>query len=106
MTREIPVTQARSDLAELVNRVAYSGERVMLTRHGKPLAALVPVADLEALESPTEIGFAITPVEAADRNDRTDRTGRTDRSEPADRPPSPHTPMRIAARHQERPPGG
>lgn len=53
------MTQARADLADLVNRVAYSGERVMLTRHGKPLAALVPVADLESLERRGEIGFEL-----------------------------------------------
>ena len=39
MTREVPVTQARADLAELVSRVGYSGERILLTRHGKALAA-------------------------------------------------------------------
>lgn len=50
MRREIPVTQARADLADLVNRVAYSGERVVLTRHGKAMAALVPADDLERLE--------------------------------------------------------
>ncbi|HEY3682385.1 MAG TPA: type II toxin-antitoxin system Phd/YefM family antitoxin [Streptosporangiaceae bacterium] len=50
MRREIPVTQARADLAELVNRVAYSGERLVLTRHGKAMAALVPADDLERLE--------------------------------------------------------
>ena len=54
MRREIPVTQARADLAELVNRVAYSGERVVLTRHGKSMAALVPAEDLERLEQITE----------------------------------------------------
>jgi prevent-host-death family protein len=59
MTREIPVTQARADLADLVNRVAYTGERIMLTRHGKPLAALVPVADLESMERRSEIGFEL-----------------------------------------------
>ena len=62
MTREVPVTQARADLAELVSRVGYSGERILLTRHGKPLAALVPIDDLEALERPpAEIGFSIAP---------------------------------------------
>lgn len=50
MRREIPVTQARADLADLVNRVAYSGERVVLTRHGRTMAALVSAEDLERLE--------------------------------------------------------
>ncbi len=51
MAYEIPVTQARAELAELINRVVYGEERVVVTRHGKPLAALVPAADLERLEA-------------------------------------------------------
>lgn len=50
MTYEIPVTQARAALADLINRVVYGGERVVVTRHGKPLAALVSAADLERLQ--------------------------------------------------------
>ncbi|MFH8341831.1 type II toxin-antitoxin system Phd/YefM family antitoxin [Streptomyces sp. AM6-12] len=51
MAYEIPVTQARAELADLINRVVYGGERVVVTRHGKPLAALVSAADLERLEA-------------------------------------------------------
>ncbi|GGT42579.1 type II toxin-antitoxin system Phd/YefM family antitoxin [Streptomyces purpureus] len=51
MAYEIPVTQARAELADLINRVVYGGERVVVTRHGKPLVALVSAADLERLES-------------------------------------------------------
>ncbi|MCF3961480.1 type II toxin-antitoxin system Phd/YefM family antitoxin [Streptomyces fuscigenes] len=51
MAHEIPVTQARAEFAELINRVVYGGERVVVTRHGKPLVALVSAADLEFLES-------------------------------------------------------
>ncbi len=54
MAYEIPVTQARAELAELINRVVYGGERVVVTRHGKPLVALVSAADLERLESMRE----------------------------------------------------
>ncbi|MZD05428.1 type II toxin-antitoxin system prevent-host-death family antitoxin [Streptomyces sp. SID5785] len=50
MAYEIPVTQARAELAELINRVVYGAERVVVTRHGKPLVALVSAADLERLE--------------------------------------------------------
>lgn len=92
MAREIPVTQARADLAELVNRVGYSGERVVLTRHGKALAALVPVADLEALERPADVGFGLGgPAQPAERPE----------------PQLPPTPLRIAAEHREQgaPPG-
>ncbi len=37
MGEQLPVTQARAELADLVNRVAYAGERIELTRHGTPI---------------------------------------------------------------------
>ena len=43
------VNDLRSDLAEILNRVAYEGERVVVERRGKGVAALVPVEDLELL---------------------------------------------------------
>jgi prevent-host-death family protein len=55
MAYEIPVTQARAELADLINRVVYGGERVVVTRHGKPLVALVSAADLERLEELQEL---------------------------------------------------
>ncbi|MFB8354700.1 type II toxin-antitoxin system Phd/YefM family antitoxin [Streptomyces niveus] len=51
MAYEIPVTQARAELADLINRVVYGEEHVVVTRHGKPLVALVSAADLARLES-------------------------------------------------------
>ncbi|KOT37623.1 prevent-host-death protein [Streptomyces caelestis] len=60
MAYEIPVTQARAELADLINRVVYGGERVVVTRHGKPLVALVSADDLRRLE---ELGEAREPVE-------------------------------------------
>ncbi|MFJ9042560.1 type II toxin-antitoxin system Phd/YefM family antitoxin [Streptomyces sp. NPDC102347] len=50
MAYEIPVTQARAELADLINRVVYGGERVVVTRHGKPLVALVSADDLRRLD--------------------------------------------------------
>ncbi|MGX1129008.1 prevent-host-death family protein [Streptomyces glaucescens] len=55
MAYEIPVTQARAELADLINRVVYGGERVVVTRHGKPLVALVSAADLQRLEESKEL---------------------------------------------------
>ena len=43
-------SEFRKDTAEIVNRVAYGRERVLVGRHGKPVAALIPVEDLELLE--------------------------------------------------------
>ncbi|MFF8285698.1 type II toxin-antitoxin system Phd/YefM family antitoxin [Streptomyces albus] len=51
MAYEIPVTQARAELADLINRVVYGNERVVVTRHGKPIVGLVSAADLERLEA-------------------------------------------------------
>ena len=51
MSSEIPVTEARAQFSELVNRVGFGKERIILTRHGKPLVALVPAETLDgALE--------------------------------------------------------
>ncbi len=43
--------EAKTHLSEYLNRVAYAGERVVVERHGKPLAALVSVEDLDRLEA-------------------------------------------------------
>lgn len=44
------MTQARDELADLVSRVAYGHERIILTRHSKPVACLVSPEDLARLE--------------------------------------------------------
>ena len=48
--RRLSTTKARREFADLVNRVAYSGERIVLERRGKDVMALVSVEDLELLE--------------------------------------------------------
>lgn len=45
------LTSARAGLSELVNRAAFGKERVVLTRHGKPVGALVPIEDLDLLQA-------------------------------------------------------
>ena len=45
------MTQARDELADLVSRVAYGHERIILTRHSKPVACLVSPEDLARLEA-------------------------------------------------------
>lgn len=44
----------RDNLGELINRVKYRHERLAVTRRGKPVAALVPMEDLEFLEQVLE----------------------------------------------------
>ncbi len=48
MTR-VSTSDARRDFADAVNRVSYGQERIVLHRHGKDIAALVPISDLELL---------------------------------------------------------
>lgn len=38
----VPATDAARTLGELLNRVMYGRERIVITRHGRPVAELVP----------------------------------------------------------------
>ena len=49
MTR-LSVIEARRDLAETLNLAAYKGERIVLHRRGKDIAAIVSIDDLALLE--------------------------------------------------------
>jgi prevent-host-death family protein len=44
------VVDIRYKLADAINRVAYAGERIVLERRGKGVAALVSIDDLALLE--------------------------------------------------------
>jgi prevent-host-death family protein len=50
MPRKLTTSRARTEFADILNRAAYAGERVILHRHKKPVAAVVPIEDLEILE--------------------------------------------------------
>ncbi len=41
---------ARSRFAEVINRVAYGKDRLLLTRRERPIVAIVPLEDLRLLE--------------------------------------------------------
>jgi len=47
----IPFSEARTHLTDIVNEVAYGGARIVLTRKGKQLVAIIPLEDLRALEA-------------------------------------------------------
>jgi prevent-host-death family protein len=49
MTR-ISVGEARKEMADILNHVAYKGWRVVLHRRGKDVAAIVSLDDLELIE--------------------------------------------------------
>ena len=67
----IPISEAREHLADLGNRVALRGERVVVERRGKNLFALVPMEDvdlLERLEDETDIRLARKALKEGGRN--------------------------------------
>ncbi len=51
VTNQISTRELRSQLADVLGRAMYGGERIGVTRHGKLAAVVVSVADLEALEA-------------------------------------------------------
>jgi len=46
----VSIGTVKRDISELVNRVAYGGERIVLTSRGRPKAAIVSVEDYQRLE--------------------------------------------------------
>ncbi|MBS0349895.1 MAG: type II toxin-antitoxin system Phd/YefM family antitoxin [Proteobacteria bacterium] len=52
--KTITTVAARENFAELINQASYGGRRVILTRRGKPVAALVSLKDLRILEDGPE----------------------------------------------------
>ena len=46
----VSTSKIREELSDTINRVAYGGERVVLKRRGKPIAAIVSLEDVELLE--------------------------------------------------------
>ena len=51
MALRVSTQDAKARLSEYVNRACYRGERFIIERHGKPMAAIVSPEDLTALES-------------------------------------------------------
>ncbi|MCH7575929.1 MAG: type II toxin-antitoxin system Phd/YefM family antitoxin [Candidatus Marinimicrobia bacterium] len=47
----ISTVEARNRFSEVINRAAFGKERIILTRRGKDLVAVVPMEDVELLES-------------------------------------------------------
>ncbi|HEY2122973.1 MAG TPA: type II toxin-antitoxin system Phd/YefM family antitoxin [Chthoniobacterales bacterium] len=48
--REYTTGEARDRFSEVINEAVFGDERVVLTRHGKPIAAVVPLSVLEILQ--------------------------------------------------------
>lgn len=52
MSQTVTLKEVREQLSELVARVAYGDQKVVITKFGKPLAAIVNFDDYEKLMNP------------------------------------------------------
>lgn len=48
---EMSTVEARENFSDMINKAAYGNERVVLTRRGKPLVAVVSLDELHALKA-------------------------------------------------------
>lgn len=51
MIREAPAMTVRQNLGELLNEIQYRGDSVVITKSGKPVAALIDIALFERLRN-------------------------------------------------------
>ena len=47
----LTASKARAGLSDTINRVAYTKERILVERRGKPVVAVVSIEDLELLRN-------------------------------------------------------
>lgn len=88
----ISVAEAKRRFADVLGTVRYQGERYVVERNGTPMAALVPLADLQATSAePERSGFLALVGAFADEPRYSEsltevlRSRRTQRSRPAPR---------------------
>ena len=48
---KLSFSQLRGQLAEVLNEAQYNGERIVVMRHNKQVAAIISIEDLEYLEA-------------------------------------------------------
>jgi prevent-host-death family protein len=54
-TKEVSVAEAKKHLSDLLGRVAYRGERITISKRGKPMAILVPATEVPGQKGLREI---------------------------------------------------
>ncbi len=48
---QVNTVDARNQFSEIINRAAFGKERMILTRRGKEIVAVVPIEDVKLLEA-------------------------------------------------------
>jgi len=64
MVKSMNIVDIRKNMADALNRVAYRGDRIVLERRGKEVAAIVSMEDLELLRKLEEEYWAREAIEA------------------------------------------
>ena len=55
---KMSTVEARENFSEMINQAAYGNQRVVLTRRGKPLVAVVSLEELDGIKSDVELETA------------------------------------------------
>lgn len=71
--KSIPLTQAKARLSELVERLILKKEHIVITKHGKPVAALMPYEEWERQQAGTAGGLAEAKGPGKDLDEEIDR---------------------------------
>jgi prevent-host-death family protein len=50
MSKKLTASTARAQFADIISRAEYAGERTIVHRRKKPVAAVVPIDDIKLLE--------------------------------------------------------
>ena len=52
---QMPLKDVKNHLSEVVDQVEREHDRVVITKHGRPAAVVVSIADLESLEETLDV---------------------------------------------------
>ena len=70
-----PLTDVRRDLSEIIDEVDRTGAEFIVTKHGRPVAAIVPHDELEALIETLNILSDHETMDAIERSEVEIRAG-------------------------------
>jgi prevent-host-death family protein len=71
--KSIPLTQAKARLSELVERLILRKEHIVITKHGNPVAALLPYEEWERQQAGAAGGLAAAKGPGKDLDEEIDR---------------------------------
>ena len=74
MEKELGITEAREKFSDVVEQVQYQGDSYIISRHGKPAAAVVPIKVYEEWKRQRQAFFdAIRQIQEANRDANPDQ---------------------------------